>query len=201
LKTVLEFISNLIGYINRTIAIVGITGGVALAFYNVVARYIFHSSLTWAGELTIYLFLWSTFFGAAYCFKKDTHISINLLLDKTPPKVSKILMIISHLITLIFLLAVSWYGYEYLLLVIELEEKSIDLNIPMWIPYLVIPISFAFGAWRVGEKLIYLIKTPAEKITKEDEAKMIIEEMRSNNDTDTEKDLLKEVNRKTGGLL
>ena len=194
---ILSLISKLIGFINQSIAVIGIAGGVALAFYNVVARYIFHSSLTWAGELTVYLFLWSAFFGAAYCFKKDAHISISLLLDKVPPKMAKILMIISHLITLIFLLAVSWYGYEYLQLVIELDERSIDLDIPMWIPYLVIPVSFAFGAWRVGEKLIHIIQSPAEQIRRESEAEMIIAEVEAN----ANEKLLKEVESKTGGML
>jgi C4-dicarboxylate transporter DctQ subunit len=166
MKKIFNLITVSIGYVNQSIAVIGIVGGVILAFYNVVARYIFESSLTWAGELTIYLFLWSAFFGAAYCFKKDAHISINLLLDKVPPKVAKVLMILSHSITIVFLLAVSWYGYEYILLVVELEERSIDLDIPMWIPYLVIPLSFAFGAWRVGEKLIYIIKSSPENILK-----------------------------------
>jgi C4-dicarboxylate transporter DctQ subunit len=194
---ILRAISEIIGFLNRSIAIIGIAGGVALAFYNVVARYVFKSSLTWAGELTVYLFLWSAFFGAAYCFKKDAHISITILLDKLPPKISKILMIISHIITLIFLLAVAWYGYEYIKVVIELEERSIDLDIPMWIPYLAIPLSFSFGAWRVAEKLLIIIKTPAEKILRESEAEMIIAELEEG----ANEKLLKEVKSKTKGLL
>ena len=197
LKKILSLFSKLIGFTNQSIAIIGIAGGVALAFYNVVARYVFESSLTWAGELTVYLFLWSAFFGAAYCFKKDAHISITILLDILPPKFAKVLMIISHSITLIFLVAVAWYGYEYLKLVIELDEKSIDLNIPMWIPYLAIPLSFAFGAWRVAERLIQIIKTPASKIVRESEAQMIIAEMEEG----ASEKLLKEIKSKTGGLL
>jgi len=51
----IKFIDKLIGFINKNIAVIGITGGVVLAFVNVVARYIFNSSLTWAAELTNYL--------------------------------------------------------------------------------------------------------------------------------------------------
>jgi len=191
------YLGKIIGFINQSIAAIGIAGGVALAFYNVVARYLFHSSLTWAGELTMYLFLWSVFFGAAYCFKEDAHISVTVLLDRVNPKVAKILMIVSHIVTLIFLLAVSWYGYEYLQLVIDLDERSIDLDIPMWIPYLVIPLSFAFAGYRVAEKLIYIIKTPADEVLKRSEAEMIINEL---SDAMPE-DILKEVEKKTGGML
>ncbi len=190
-------IGAVIGFINKTIASIGIAGGVALAFYNVVARYIFGTSLTWAGELTIYLFLWSAFFGAAYCFKQDAHISISILLERVPPKVSKVLMLLSHTITFIFLSAVSWYGYEYLELVIELEERSIDLDIPMWIPYLVIPVSFGFGAYRVAEKIVEIIKTPADEVVQRSEAEMIINEMQSS----ATENILEEVHKKTGGML
>lgn len=190
-------IGKIIGFINESIAAFGIAAGVALAFANVVVRYVFDGSLTWAAELTIFLFLWSTFFGAAYCFRQDAHISISILIDKVSAKTAKILMLISHSITLIFLMAVSYYGYEYLLLVNELEEMSIDLGIPMWIPYLVLPISFAFASYRVGEKIVYIIATPAEQVRIKSEAEMIIAEM----EAAAPEELLKEVEKRTGGML
>lgn len=186
-----------IGFINRNIAALGISSGVSLAFGNVVARYVFDSSLTWASELTTYLFLWSTFFGAAYCFKQDAHISITLMLEKVNPKLAKMLMLLAHTITLVFLAAVAYYGYEYVLFVHELEEVSVDLEMPMWIIYLVIPISFFFAAFRVGEKLYDIAITPAEKVVQISEAEMILEQMSEGEN----EELLKEVERKTGGLL
>ena len=186
-----------ISFINRYIAAIGISAGVALAFGNVVARYVFDSSLTWAAELTVYLFLWSTFFGAAYCFKQDAHISINILLEKVSPITAKTLMLSSHIITLIFLFAVGYYGFEYVLFVHELEEVSVDLELPMWIIYLVIPVSFFFASYRVGEKIVEIIKTPAKDVIKTSEAEMIIQQMAEG---ENEK-LLKEVEKKTGGLL
>ncbi|WP_456391447.1 TRAP transporter small permease [Nitratifractor sp.] len=196
-RKVFSGIGALIGWINQSIAAIGIAGGVALAFYNVVARYVFGSSLTWAGELTVYLFLWSAFFGAAYCFKRDAHISITILLEKVPPKVAKGLMLLSHAITFVFLAAVSWYGYKYLQLVIELDERSIDLDIPMWIPYLAIPVAFAFAAYRVAEKWVELVRTPADEVVHRGEAEMILAEM----EEAAHEDLIKEVERKTGGML
>jgi len=192
-----SIIDKIISFINRYIAALGISGGVALAFGNVVARYGFDSSLTWASELTVYLFLWSVFFGAAYCFKQDAHISINIVLEKVSPDTAKMLMLISHTITFIFLFAVAYYGYKYVMFVHELEEMSVDLELAMWIVYLVIPVSFFFAAYRVGEKIVEIIKTPAKDVLKQSEAEMILEQM---SEGENEK-LLKEVERKTGGML
>jgi C4-dicarboxylate transporter DctQ subunit len=189
-----NLLSDVIGMINRFIAMFGITAGVTLAFANVVARYIFDYSMTWAAELTVYLFLWGMFFGAAYCFRIDGHISIGLLVENVSKRFAKVLMLITRLVTFAYLSVVAYYGYQYLLFVIELDEMSIDLEIPMWIPYLVIPVSFAFGAYRVGEHIIYLIKTPAEEIVIKTETEELMEEAH------IEK-VVEEVNRKTGGML
>jgi len=195
MKRIFTPIGKTIGFINQSIAAFGIAAGVALAFYNVIARYVFNSSLTWASELTIYLFLWSTFFGAAYCFKVDAHISVSVLLDKVPPKVAKALMLFSHLITFVFLVAVSYYGYQYL--VAFSDEMSIDLEIPMWIPESVIPIAFAFAAYRVAEKIVFILRTPAEQVRTQSEAEMILAEMEAS----APEELLREVEKRTGGML
>ena len=197
MKQFFIILDKLIGFINKNIAAIGISAGVAIAFTNVIARYFFDASLTWAAELTTYFFLWSIFFGAAYCFKQDAHISIDILLKKVSPMTAKVLMLISHSITFVFLAAISYYGYEYLLLVHELDETSIDLGIPMWVIYLVIPVSFAFGAFRLGEKIYFLIITPADKVVQISEAEMIVQQM---SEGENEK-LLKEVEKKTGGML
>jgi len=183
-----------IGVINRSIAMFGITAGVALAFANVVARYAFDYSLTWASELTVYFFLWGMFFGAAYCFNIDGHISIGLVVENVSKRWAKALMLFTRTVTFAYLSVVAYYGYQYLLFVIELEETSIDLEIPMWIPYLVIPVSFAFGAYRVGEHIIKLINTPAQEIVIRTETEELMEEAEVDR-------VVQEANRKTGGML
>ena len=188
-----KIINFLVG-ISKFITAFGIAAGVALAFVNVVARYVFESSFTWAGELTIYLFLWSTFFGAAYCFKKDAHIAVDVFLLKASPKLAKFLILLTLFLSLIFVGAISFYGYKYVLLYIDLGEMSVDLDIPLWIPFAVIPISFGFSAVILIEKIITTLKTPANKLHKKSEAEAILEEMGS-------EQLLKEVHKKTGGML
>ena len=177
----LNIIDKIIGLINEFIASFGIAAGVLLAFINVIARFVFHQGIDWAFELTNYLFIWSAFFGASYCFRKECHIRVTLLLDILPAKFAKLTSILAHLITLAYLLAVAYFGY---LFIFDPDfglkasgEISVDLNIPMWIPYLVLPIAFITAAYRVFDKMIDLIKTPADKVVTKTEHEMIIEEM------------------------
>lgn len=203
-----KIIDKIVGFINQSIATIGITAGIAVAFTNVVARYVFDASFVWASELSIYLFLWSAFFGAAYCFKKDAHIAVTIILDIVPTSIAKIMLILSHAITLGFLAAVSYYGYEYLLLVIDLDERSIDLwDMPMWIIYLVVPVSFGLASYRVLEKLIITIKTPHEDCVQVSEADHVLAELNSNKNVEENinvqnlEKIVKDAEKKTGGML
>ncbi|WP_428023803.1 TRAP transporter small permease [Arcobacter sp.] len=206
----IRLLSKIIGHINQKIAAFGIAAGVVVAFTNVVARYVFDASLTWATELTIFLFLWSVFFGAAYCFKKDAHIAVTIVLDNMPSRVAKGMLILSHTVTLVFLLAVSYYGLQYITeVVIPLDERSIDLwDTPMWIIYLVIPVSFLFGAFRVAERIHAILSTNHERILKESEAEQVLagmgmgaKEHKDNENVKNLNEIVKEVEKKTGGLL
>lgn len=159
--------------INKNIAVFGIAAGVLLAFVNVLLRYIFDASLTWAGELTNYLFMWSALFGAAYGFKKGIHISVTVLLTLMPTPVAKALLIFSHTVSFVYLALNSYFGYELVLLVADFGEMSVDLNIPMWIPQLVLPLAFGGAAFRAGEKIYEVSITDADEVLPKSEAELI----------------------------
>jgi len=120
-----------------------------------------------------------------------------ILIDKLPAPIVKFLMILSHILVIIYLVAVAYYGYKFLRLEIMLQEVSVDLvvpkitwlgmssswSVPMWIIYLAIPVAFASAAIRVLEKLVEIIKTPAELARRESEAEMIISKMQEGEDT------------------
>ena len=107
--------------------------GVLLAFVNVVLRYVFDMSLPWAAELTNYLFIWSALFGAAYGFK-GAHISITLLIEKFSPSVMKMFLLFANLLSIIYLLLISYFGYKLILMLMDFGEINVDLQVPLWIP-------------------------------------------------------------------
>ena len=150
--------------INKNIAVFGISLGVLLAFANVVLRYFFDMSITWAGELTNYLFMWSALFGAAYGFKKGVHISVTMLLEKLPVMLAKIILMAAHLFSCLYLALMAYLGYELVLMLIDFGEMSIDLRVPMWIPHLVLPFAFIGAAFRAGEKVFEVAVMDARNV-------------------------------------
>ncbi len=173
MKKMFLYLDIFVASINKNIAVVGMSLGVLLAFINVVLRYAFGSSLTWAGELTNYFFMWSALFGAAYGFKKGIHISVTVFLNLLPKMLAKVLFVFANMISFVYLAFSAYFGYEVVVLLQEIEEMSVDLDIPMWIPNLVLPIAFGAAAFRAGEKVIEVIQDDAKEVLIHNEEEVI----------------------------
>ena len=158
--------------IDRVIMVILFSLATILAFINVVLRYIFGLSLVWAGELTTYLFVWATMFGASYGFKIGMHISFKALIQVFPPKLTKIVSIFSLVITLFYLSMLTAWGVNLVKFDYMTGQVSIDMQIPFWIIYLIIPITMATAAWRTFVKLVEVIKLPPEDVLKYQDKKM-----------------------------
>ena len=182
MKKFFDTIDLIVGMINKTMAVFGLSLGVLLAFINVILRYAFDMSLTWAAELTNYLFIWAALFGAAYGFKQGAHISVSLIIEKFSPKVTKGFLIFANLVSIAYLGLISYFGYQLILLLKDFGEMSVDLNIPLWVPHLVLPISFALAAYRCAEKLVEIWQTDADDIKLYSEHEAVIHEIKSQGD-------------------
>ena len=160
-----------------------IAAGVLLAFVNVVARFVFNEGIDWAFELTSYLFIWSAMFGAAYLFRVGGHIKVTILVDLLPPKAAKAVIILADFITFFYIVLVGYFGYLFIFDpdygVFASGEMSIDLNMPMWYVYTIIPISMLIAAILTVYKIIEDIKTPAEEMVRS-ESEIIIKEVKEN---------------------
>jgi C4-dicarboxylate transporter DctQ subunit len=179
MKKFFQIIDIIVSTINQTMAVLGLSLGVLLAFINVILRYAFDMSLTWAAELTNYLFIWAALFGAAYGFKQGAHISVSLIIERFPPAVTKGFLMFANLVSIIYLALISYFGYQLVLMLVDFGEMSIDLEIPLWIPHLVLPIAFALAAYRSAEKLVEIYKTDSSDVKIFSEHEAVIHEVKS----------------------
>ena len=179
MKKFFQIIDIIVSTINQTMAVLGLSLGVLLAFINVILRYAFDMSLTWAAELTNYLFIWAALFGAAYGFKQGAHISVSLIIEKFPPAVTKGFLMFANLVSIIYLALISYFGYQLVLMLVDFGEMSIDLEIPLWIPHLLLPIAFALAAYRSAEKLVEIYKTDSSDVKIFSEHEAVIHEVKS----------------------
>ena len=97
-------------------------------FGNVIMRYFFNSSLTWAEEISRFLFIWLIFMGSIVAFKDNEHLGVDTLVNKLSPKGKKILYVINCvviLITMTLTLDGSWR-----LTILNVDQSSPAIGLP-----------------------------------------------------------------------
>jgi TRAP-type C4-dicarboxylate transport system permease small subunit len=115
---------------------------VIAVFYQVLGRYIFHYKLGIAAETATYAQIWMVLLAAGIAMKKNMHVGVDILLRVLPKKFQKIIIILSFILVLSFLI-LALKGC-FALILVGFESTSPALGIPMWIPYLSVPIGIIY---------------------------------------------------------
>jgi TRAP-type C4-dicarboxylate transport system permease small subunit len=88
-----------------TIAIGCIT---SLIFIDVMARNVFDFAFQGAGEISEYLLVLIAFFGLGYAQLTGTHVRIEVLFSRLPPRLKRIMNIFIMLLLIAFFIIMTW---------------------------------------------------------------------------------------------
>jgi C4-dicarboxylate transporter DctQ subunit len=118
-------------------------------------------NLTWAQELCIYLFVWMAKFGAAYGVRTGIHVGVDIALNQLNPASRYRVVLFGLLCGALFTFIVGTLGARFVYHIAETGQISADLEAPMWIIYLAVPLGsylmcfrflqVAYAFWRTGE--------------------------------------------------
>ncbi len=117
----------------------------AIAFVNVLSRYLFHFSFAATEEVTINLFVWLTVVGTGIAFERGGQLGMVTLYHALPKRFKKSVVIFSAGLSGMLFLLVDYYMlqaiYEELTL---FRATSAALGIPVWIYYAGVPVLSVF---------------------------------------------------------
>ena len=142
--------------VERVIAMILIAAMTLVIAAAVVFRYFFHAPLFWANEASIFMMAWITFIGGSLGLKYKSQASITFLVDRLSIKGKRILAIVSYIIILIFMAILLYLSYEWVFL--ASDQKSTSMRIPMWIPYLSVPVGLTCAFIHLSNHLVELFK-------------------------------------------
>jgi C4-dicarboxylate transporter DctQ subunit len=142
-----------------------IAGATLLIFVAVVHRYaldvsakwawsapaydvLFKINLSWAQELCIYMFVWMAKFGAAYGVRTGIHVGVDVLVNRLPPKWRLASVMFSLLAGAFFTGVIATLGTIFVWNMAHTDQTSPDLEMPMWIVYLAIPLGSSLMSFR-----------------------------------------------------
>ena len=114
-------------------------GLVIVTTLQVVFRVAFNA-LTWSEEMSRYLLVWGTFFGATLAYKRGNHIAVTFVIDFFPAKFRVWFNILTYLLSLAFCYIVVQQGLS--MIQMQVFQVSPALQLPMKYVYWSIPVSF-----------------------------------------------------------
>lgn len=119
-----------------------------LTTINVVARYVFLSSMPFVEELTRLGLMILSLVGAAVAAKRGAHLGLSALTDLFPNKAQKYINLIGDVVASVFCVVIIYYGY--FMVVSEYTNKltTAGMQWPEWI----------FGIWVAVGGLVMLIR-------------------------------------------
>lgn len=102
----------------------------------------------WLEEFSRYVFVFCTFLGASLAVETDGHAKMTAILVAVPKKVSLILTIIGNAFCAVVCGYVTYYGYLQIVKQAASGARATALPIPMYIPYIIIPLAMLVSAIR-----------------------------------------------------
>ncbi len=111
-------------------------------------KYTQHINLTWAQELCIYLFIWMAKFGAAYGVRTGIHVGVDVLVRLLAPPKRRFWVIFDLLAGAFFTGTIAVLGGMFVSRMYGTGQVSPDLEPPMWIVYLAVPLGSSLMCYR-----------------------------------------------------
>jgi C4-dicarboxylate transporter, DctQ subunit len=97
-------------------------------------------NMSWAQELCIYMFVWMAKFGAAYGVRAGIHVGVDVLVNRLPPPWRHKTVLFGLLAGAAFTATVGTLGANFVWEIGHTDQVSSDLEAPMWIVYLAVPL-------------------------------------------------------------
>ena len=115
---------------------------VLVIFAETVFRFTGIYTITWSEELARYLMIGIVFLGISRGSRNDSHYGVDNFRKMLPKKMHRPVFLIRTIIVLWFITIIFVQSIYFISGVMRMGQVSPALQIPMWIPYSLIPIGF-----------------------------------------------------------
>lgn len=133
-----------------------------IVFFQVISRYVFNYTPSFAEELSRYLFVWIVFLSLPLVAQSGGHMAIETITSRISGVKLKACRVLASIFTLAFLAIMTWQGIR--MVMIADFQTSPAMVIPMSWVYIVIPFGCGLMGIFVLMDFIKLLQTPARDI-------------------------------------
>ncbi len=126
----------------------------ALAVFQVGLRYLFGLGIPWGAGAVINLVVWAVFVGSSEAIRQDTHIRLEVLVEKLPPRARQAVTFLSYLCCLGFAAAIAVLAFQFEGILYTSGEVSPSTYLPEHILFLSLPLGASLMALRFLQLLV-----------------------------------------------
>lgn len=134
--------------------ILSMLAAVAVIAMQIILRYLFHSALPWAEEVSRYLFIYFTWIGTSAAISTDEHIRLDVIRNKYP-RLGELLEPVVTIVCLAMALFMLLNGIHLIQKMMMVSAASPTLRVPMYVFYAAIPVSGGLMTIKYLYKLIF----------------------------------------------
>lgn len=120
---------------------------ILIAFSQIVLRNLFDTGLAWGDPLVRNLVLWVSFIGATLATKEGKHINIDVVSRWMPPRGKILVEAITGLFSSLVCALMTFAALKFIKNEAQMGGGTF-WGIPLWIPEIILPITFALMALR-----------------------------------------------------
>jgi len=144
-----ERADEVVAKVEQTILVTFLGFMIVLAFLQIVLRNFFFTGLDWGDSLLRNLVLWVGFVGATLATKEGKHINIDIISRWLPSLGKNIVTLITHFFSFFICSALTYAALKFIKNEVEMENRTF-LDIPAWIPEMILPVTFGLMTLRFG---------------------------------------------------
>jgi C4-dicarboxylate transporter DctQ subunit len=108
---------------------------------------------SWAQELSTFMFVWMAKFGAAYGVRTGIHVGVDVLVNRLSERWRNKLIVLALLAGALFTGIIATLGASFVWRMSGTDQTSADMEIPMWIVYMALPL----GSWLMCFRFLQVI--------------------------------------------
>jgi len=152
-------------WIENSIAVLSMATVSLLVFGQVVSRYGFNYTPVWSEELSRFLVVWSIFIGVAIGVRNNQHIGVDALIRFLPHKLLLASEVLLNLIGVVVIGILVFNSFEFIQHTREFEQLSPAMRIPMYIPYIAMPVGLSLSIVHFIHNIVKLFTNPKQAET------------------------------------
>lgn len=149
--------------IEEFIVVITLATMAIIAFSNVITRNLFNISLAFTEEITINLFVFLTFVGAAIGVRRSAHLGFSLIVERASIPIRRVLISLIGIVSVLLFAIITYYGIEMMIFQIDINAKTPALGWPKWLFSMAIPLGALLCAIRTIEATIKQLKEMSDE--------------------------------------